>query len=165
MDNSKSIHALLEKYWAAETSLEEEKIIVQYFKQTTIDPDLQSVAPLFHYYEWEKEQSINVEQSVMDQIDSKIIAIPAPENIANLSWKRWVSIAASILLILSLFITTYQGQKQTKETTIARDTFQTPEEALEQTMAALAFLSAKMNKGSEKASKSLSKAEALNILN
>ena len=60
MDRSnENIKILLDKYWAGESSLEEEKMIYAYFKRGNIEPDLQEFAPLFSYFNSEKETTID----------------------------------------------------------------------------------------------------------
>ena len=48
------IKALLERYWQAETSLEEEAQLAVYFRQAEIDPDLESVREMFA---WRDEEA------------------------------------------------------------------------------------------------------------
>jgi len=44
------IAALLEKYWSAETTVEEEKTLAAYFTQPSIDPELEPYRDLFGWY-------------------------------------------------------------------------------------------------------------------
>ena len=48
--------ALLEKYWAAETTLEEERALGEYFRQTVIDERLAAYRDVFVYFEKESER-------------------------------------------------------------------------------------------------------------
>lgn len=48
--------ALLEKYWAAETTLEEEKALAEYFRQPVIDERLAAYRDVFVYFEKESER-------------------------------------------------------------------------------------------------------------
>lgn len=56
MNQVNDIQALLDKYWEGETSLEEERLLKQYFSGNQIDPRFQTEAPLF--------QAIREEQAV-----------------------------------------------------------------------------------------------------
>ena len=47
MNQVNDIQALLDKYWEGETSLEEERLLKQYFSGNQIDPRFQTEAPLF----------------------------------------------------------------------------------------------------------------------
>ncbi len=48
-----AIRALLDKYWEAETTLEEESALVAYFRQPDIDPRLTPFREMFVYFEQE----------------------------------------------------------------------------------------------------------------
>lgn len=56
MNQVNDIQALLDKYWEGETSLEEERLLKQYFNGNPIDPRFQPFAPMF--------QAIREEQAV-----------------------------------------------------------------------------------------------------
>lgn len=49
------IRALLEKYWQAETSVEEERVLADYFRQPDIPADLEPVRGVFAWREEEAE--------------------------------------------------------------------------------------------------------------
>jgi hypothetical protein len=49
------IRALLEKYWQAETSVEEERVLAEYFRQPEIPADLEPVRGVFAWREEEAE--------------------------------------------------------------------------------------------------------------
>jgi len=162
MDNSKeNINQLLDKYWNSESSLEEEKILVAYFNQPVIDQEFEAYRPLFNYFDEQRQLTIDLE----DQIMSRISDNKEKGKIIQLPWRRIISIAASIALFFSVSIAVFQYRNQNNHQMDMVDTFQTPEEALEQTKAALLFLSQRMNKASDQAAKSLSKTQSLNILN
>ena len=57
--DSKHIEELLNKYWQAETSLEEEQLLRQYFSSDDVPEHLRETALLFRYYEDQKKESIN----------------------------------------------------------------------------------------------------------
>jgi hypothetical protein len=48
------IRALLEKYWQAETTVEEERVLAEYFRQVEIEADLEPMRGLF---EWREEEA------------------------------------------------------------------------------------------------------------
>jgi hypothetical protein len=52
-----AIKALLEKYWQAETTVEEEQILAAYFKSPEVDAGLRPYADLFAYFEEESRIS------------------------------------------------------------------------------------------------------------
>jgi hypothetical protein len=164
MDNSKeNIRQLLDKYWSSESSLDEEKALASYFSQPEVDQEFEAYKPLFNYFVEQRQLTIDLE----DQIMSRITYTKEKENgkVINMPWRRAIAIAASLALILSVTIAISQYRTHAKRDMGMVDTFQTPEEALEQTKAALLFLSQRMNKASDQATKSLSKTQSLNILN
>src|SRR5580698_10590304 len=48
-----TVIGLLDKYWQAETTLEEEKALADYFRSPSIDPELASFRELFAYFDEE----------------------------------------------------------------------------------------------------------------
>lgn len=162
MDNSKeNIRHLLDKYWNSESSLEEEQTLTAYFSQPSVDKEFEAFKPLFNYFDEQRQLSVDLEDQVMARISSskqkgKVIQMP---------WRRVISIAASLLLLVSMGIAVFQYRQNQNSRQAFADTFQTPEEALEQTKAALLYLSNRMNRASDQAAKSLSKTQSLNILN
>lgn len=168
MDNSNEhIRPLLDKYWSGDTSLEEEKILTQYFNQASVDKEFEAFKPLFNYFDEQRQLSVDLEDQIMARIagsEKKTIGEPKGK-VIPLSWRRVAAIAASLLLILTVSFGISQYRQTGKSDMVMSDTYQTPEEALEQTKAALLYLSSRMNKASEQATKSLSKTQSLNILN
>ena len=66
----KYIEQLLERYWAAETSLEEEGILRAFFSQKDIPAELEQYRDLFVYEMTEKES-----QMLGDDFDERILAM------------------------------------------------------------------------------------------
>lgn len=54
----KYIDQLLERYWVAETTLEEEEILRAFFSQTEIPAELEQYRPLFAYGQQEKQADV-----------------------------------------------------------------------------------------------------------
>lgn len=162
MDNSKEyIKQLLDKYWNSESSLEEEHILTAYFNQPDVDQEFEAFKPLFNYFDEQRRLTIDLE----DQIMSKINDAKPEGKVIRMPWRRVISIAASVLIFISLTFSIFQYRQNNKGNIGFADTYQTPEEALEQTKAALLYLSQRMNKASDQATKSLHKTQNLNILN
>ena len=70
----KYIEQLLERYWAAETSLEEEDILRAFFSQKEIPAELEQYRALFVYEATEKES-----QMLGDDFDERILAMTEEE--------------------------------------------------------------------------------------
>ena len=52
-----TVIALLEKYWQAETTIEEEQALAAYFQGNEVDPELEAFAGLFSYFQEEARVS------------------------------------------------------------------------------------------------------------
>lgn len=128
------IEALLEKYFQGETSLQEETILRKYFSSSNVASHLTSYQSLFGYFE--EEETIRSHQ--VPQIK--------PKN----HWVMWGSIAASVLLFLSLFFF-WNNEKaiESKVTVSEYGTYESPEAAYKATQKALALLSQQVNIGIE----------------
>ncbi len=162
MNNSKKyINQLLDKYWAGETTLEDEKVLAAYFNTDQVDEDFKPFKPLFEYFDQQRQVSVDLEDQVMERIRSKRIET----KVIRLTWKRALAVAASLILLVTAGISTYRYQLSKKDNLVMQDTFESPEEALEQTKAALLYLSNRMNRVADQTTKSLEKTENLDILN
>lgn len=86
------IDELLDRYWAGESSLEEERALKAYFQSGNVAPKHQVFAPLF--------QAIGEEQQVTSQHTAKKLAMP-DKPVMYSSLMRWTA-AASVLAITAL---------------------------------------------------------------
>lgn len=98
-----NIEKLLEKYLNAESTLQEEKILKEYFNSNDVAPHLKEYGMMFGYFKQSKNETY-----------TKTIQLKPKRTKKN--WK-WLSIAASIALIITLFIgknkyDKYQQQQQ-----------------------------------------------------
>ena len=66
----KYINQLLERYWAAETTLEEEEILRTFFSQADIPAELETYRPLFVYEQTEPKTDV-----LGDDFDEKILSM------------------------------------------------------------------------------------------
>ncbi|NCT09237.1 MAG: hypothetical protein GW772_04040 [Flavobacteriia bacterium] len=87
---SVNIEKLIEKYLEGNTSLQEETILKNYFNKGIVAPNLQEYQPLFTYYVTAKNERY-----------SKTIELSPKKIKRNYTW---LSIAASIALLVSVFI-------------------------------------------------------------
>lgn len=78
------IDKILEKYFDGETSLEEEKILRQYFRQPKIEERHKIYIPMFNFFSGERKEA---------GIEKKKKKIPV---------YAWLSVAASILILLTI---------------------------------------------------------------
>lgn len=86
-----NIEKLVEKYENAETTLQEEAILKDYFTKEDVAPHLQEYSYMFNYF-----------TAVKDEAYTKTIKLePKKSNKINF---KWLSVAASIALLFSVFI-------------------------------------------------------------
>ncbi|CAL2074870.1 hypothetical protein [Tenacibaculum sp. 190524A02b] len=119
-----SIEKLLEKYLNAETTLNEEKILQEYFTSSNVAPHLQEYGVLFSYFKQSKDETF-----------TKTIQLK-PEKQRKKNWK-WLSVAASVVLLFSV----YKG-KQEYDKYVIRKQFAQIKETLQ-------MVSVNLNKGNE----------------
>ena len=158
--NINNINKLLEKYWEAETTLEEEKILSDYFHSSEIAPEHKDFAPMFQTFADMAAISLEEKKSLEAKEEAKVIGFSP--------WKNWrvIGIAASLVFLLSIGIMnidqfnigaeySYAG----KYTEITEE-----EEALEMTKEALAYLGAKFEKSSRTINHNFKEMEAVAII-
>jgi hypothetical protein len=152
----KNIEALLEKYWNAETSLEEEQQLHEFFRGSDVPEHLKEAAVLFRYFDEEKNKSIadpTFDKTVTKQLQhrhgGKVIEMKNVFQIAR--------IAAGILVIVAAVYLIGQEVRKSSSSEIA-DTESDPQLAFEETKKALLMIS----KGFHKAEKEASKINLIN---
>jgi len=116
------IERLIEKYLEAETSLEEEKVLREYFSQSDVPVHLEQYKELFNYF-------------TMSSFESLEKPISLPRKTYNLNW---LSIAAIAILFVGIF-SIYQKDLNEKEQARL---------AYVETQKALDLISFNLNKGS-----------------
>jgi CHASE3 domain sensor protein len=142
------IEELLEKYFEGETSITEEKELKNYFSSPNVAKHLEQYKPLFGYFEMAKEQTFAREVS---RIEEELQVSNGMLELDNTNKKRkiaWLSIAASVVVLLGVGTYTYFNINAVKENH-ELGTYDDPEEALEATQKALAMLSDNVNVGIE----------------
>jgi hypothetical protein len=94
------IRALLDKYWTAETSLEEERQLADYFRRPEIDPALEPFRSLF---DWRAEEA---ELTPGEDFDHRMLERIAPTPSLRIPSIGYAAAAAVILCIcISFFLT------------------------------------------------------------
>ena len=144
---------LLEKYWQAETTVEEERALADWFNSQDpdrLDPDLQSFYNLFAYFEEESCVSPGAD------FETRILQAITP--VGYFSWGM-VSAAATVLVIVAglfLFepatptrnpVVGNPVAKQKAAATRITDTYDNPEQALAAVRHALLIASVHLNEG------------------
>nr|WP_315203406.1 hypothetical protein [uncultured Flavobacterium sp.] len=126
------MEALLEKYFEGETSIAEENELKNYFSAANVAPHLEQYKPLFGYFAEAKKEIFEKELPLISK--KKKVA--------------WLSIAASIVILLGAGTYVYFNANKVKENN-ELGTYDNPKEALEATQKALAMLSNNVNVGVE----------------
>lgn len=116
------IEGLLERYLAAETSLQEEEALRDYFASGDVAPHLQEYKPLFAYFHQAREE----------RYTGRPIFEPEKKKVYS-----WVAVAASIVLVAGVFL------QESKVNEFG--SYEDPEVAMEKTKEALNLLSQMMN--------------------
>lgn len=127
------IESLLEKYFEAETSIAEENELKDYFSSSDVAQHLEQYKPLFGYFAQAKEQ----------KSEQLLLFVSEQHKKSN---KTWLSIAASIVVLIGVGTFTYFNYNSTPQH-VALGTYDDPEEAFKQTQKALAMLSDHVNTG------------------
>ena len=143
--NNSQIDQLLEKYWNVETTLQEEKLLKEYFSSGNIDASHQQHAHLFQYLKNESEivseRKLELTEELVQEGEPKIIAF---------NFKKLMSMAAAFIFLIAA----YFGLTQMMTTTVTETSYtgkftsldeeREAQEAYEITMEALAFMSSKI---------------------
>ena len=163
-----NINKILDKYWEGETSLQEEQTLHHYFNSGEVADELKEIQPLFVYFQ--EEQATCIENSKFDEalIAQLETTIVQPMQLQPKQKRRrrvisLVSRAAAIVLLVIGSMVVYQNVYQEQSPVAVNEPLQledlSEEERLayEQTKAALAYLSSKLNRGTKIATDNLMK--------
>lgn len=123
MELHKHIEDLLEKYFEATTTVAEEAELRAYFSQDDIAPHLETYRGMFHYFSAAKQERYTKQ---------------GPFNTKRKMNFRWLSVAASVVLVFGLYFgNRYWEQRQA-------------EIAYQETKKALNLLAENFNRGVDK---------------
>lgn len=123
-----NIENLVEKYLNAETTLQEEQLLQNYFCSDNVAPHLEEYRLMFSYFKQSKDETF-----------TKTIQLK-PEIKRKKNWK-WLSVAASVILLFSTYIGILEYEKHLREEQLA--------EQFAQVKKALQMVSVNLNKGNE----------------
>jgi len=124
------IEILLEKYFDAETTIAEENELKIYFSSSDVAQHLEHYRGMFSYFSAAKEQQFEQELPLKTTARKKV---------------AWLSIAATIVILLGMF--TFYNQNITQNQDLG--TYDDPEKAFQETQKALNLLSKNVNVGVE----------------
>jgi hypothetical protein len=101
--NTTEIKALLEKYFAAETSLAEENELRELFASGNYSPEFEAEAAVFGYINREAGEK-KKDPEFVQELERIMKSLPEPSRRRNLKRVSWMA-AASIILLFGLFFT------------------------------------------------------------
>ena len=139
MDSRRS--ELLEKYWAAETSIQEEQELKEIVSQSQEEKD-EELKALFSHFASEAQPELDA------SFDDKILGLITEEKETkvisfNEYFRRYASIAAALVVMAVSGFLFMQQQKEYQ----SEDTFETPEEAFAEFKRQMLVVSNYMNIG------------------
>lgn len=126
------IEQLIEKYFEGNTSVAEEKELKHYFTSNLVAPHLEQYTALFGYCQHAKQEAC----------EATILV-----NKNQFGTKKWLSIAASVLLLSSIGLVFYKSNQKNEIQNVG--TVNDPEIAFRETQKALDLVSKQLNKGLE----------------
>ena len=150
MDYPKKIQALLDKYWEAETTLEEEQELKAYFR---LHPEVAD--PTASYFALIRKEA-EVEAPVLPDNHQSRTSIVRP------LWQRVLAIAASVAIVCTAGVLLYNLNSTgpaNANTAANVHVVEDPEEAYEQARQALLLVAEKMQATQAEASKQIEKVE------
>ncbi len=159
------IETLVEKYFRAETTLDEERRLREWFsRQRELPPHLEACRPWFLMLEQERRRTTSADFA--ERLQEKIKATAAPARVLPLWTRRLTQVAAVVLvLVMAVFAARiWQAEPahhQQSAIVLAEGEIDDPELAYQQTMAALEFLTSRMEAGRRKAAEEVKRVEII----
>jgi len=153
--DSKRIEQLLEKYWNAETSLEEEQELHQFFQGNNVPEKLKETAALFRYFGEEKGRTLN--ENFDAAVTKQITQRQGGKIVSMTNWFQIARVAAGVAVVVAaVYLIGHEVRKSSPNE--ITDTESDPKLAFEQTKKALLMISKNFGKAQQEASK-------INLLN
>lgn len=146
-------HKLLEKYFQAESSLEEEELLREYMLSEDVEEDLKKYQPLFRFFEEEKESELDrhFDSKLQTSLSRKTKTIQMPV------WRKYIlRVAAVAAVLVGLFLIILQTQHKQQAIDWSKYEVTDEQQAYEETMKALGILADKLGKGAKTTTRSMS---------
>jgi hypothetical protein len=143
------IYKLLDRFYKGETSLDEEKLLSEFFRQEVVPTSLEEDKRLFlSFYDEHVTIPHNLEQRISELIDSfdddRKLKSERKRNKFQQLLSPILIVAASILLVFGIRFFVQSGSSNP---TLMADTYQNPDEAYRATIHALQLFSDNFEKG------------------
>lgn len=143
------IKELLDRYWEADTSLEEEKQLKDYFRGPDVAPELAPYRSAFAWPDQGLRPSPGLEEKILDKV-RETNRRPPVRSLYQKGW--WYAVAAVAVVCLGIQLIPRAPIPQppaVAAVTTMDDTYSDPAQALAAVQKALRTVSSRMNKGSE----------------
>ena len=159
--SNQDINKLLDKYWSGESSLADEQSLRDYFSHSSIAPEHEEFKSLFNAFN--SAQDLKATRR-LDRDALRSLAADIPQaggaNVISFNWMQPLRVAAAIAFLL-IAGWTVMNQFSEPQVDLQASTMETPEEALEQSRAALLYVASVLNKGVQ-ASEELNHLKSIN---
>ncbi len=140
--DSKQIVELVNKYWNAETSVDEEQQLREYFTHQKVDDSLKEIAALFQYFQNQKNKSLN-DLSFDNKVINKLEK-PPRSRVMQLVYNSMRIAAGVAVLMVAVWFVRNEIRKTTPQEIV--DTYDDPQKAFEETKQALLMISKSFGK-------------------
>jgi hypothetical protein len=113
MKTEMDIQTLIERFLEGETSNAEEQTLYRYFESGEVDPALEKYREMFKWY----AAGMPEDSSIPVNRGGGGLRARSPEHLrsARSQWVRWLSIAASLLLLVGVGLGLWHYQQQQEE--------------------------------------------------
>jgi len=148
MESITEIRKLLDRFYLGETSLEEEKILQEYFSSARIPEKLIPDRDLFRSLGNAGDSVAvpeNLNQTILDVIDKQEKKIMRTRRISVFSLS---GLAAGLLVVIALYMGYFRDDSPGRlASNQMADTYEDPQDAYEEARRTLAYVSVKLNTG------------------
>ena len=148
MESIEKIRKLLDRFYLGETTLEEEKILQDYFLDASVPEELMPDRDLLRTMVPANQSIVvpdSLNQKILDVIDLQDKKVVRSRRISMFTLS---GLAAGLLVVIALYTGYFtKGQPERLASTEIIDTYEDPQEAYEEARRALVFVSAKLNTG------------------
>jgi hypothetical protein len=147
--NLQEIDKLILKYEKGETSLEEERLLRNFFSGEGVPVHLKSYREMFGFFDDEAGRTVSADfdEKFLNEIEEGKV-IPITKNRGKMTYSL-IGIAATIVILIGLF---FQFGQNSNNQSLINDTYNDPQIAYIQARKALMAVSANLNEGVEKLS-------------
>ena len=146
------IESLIAKFYAGETTLEEEAFLKDYFKQETVPEKYREAREYFHFLNEEKEQKLD------NSFDEKLLQLIELKEEKPTTVKMWTFGISSAAAVILVFLMVWFGTDLLQPREVY-GTISDPSLAFHETQKMLAVVSKNMNKGLQPAEKTVKKVD------